>query len=106
MTFIRQKTDPSKIFVFACADHAVADGIGLIQTFANLQDNREGNCVPCLKKKALSWSQIYNKFGEVKKLIDIVEARKTGTKQLGVDAKTENDTKNYYISDDIALPAL
>ena len=58
MTFIRQKTDPAKIFVFAHTDHAVADGLGLIQTFANLQDNREGNCVPCPIKKELSWSQV------------------------------------------------
>ena len=30
MTFIRQKSDPSKIFVFAVCDHSIADGYGLL----------------------------------------------------------------------------
>ena len=91
MTFIRQKTDPSKIFVFARCDHTIADGNGFLQTFANLQDNREGNCVPCPKKKASSFMQIKNKFGGFKKLQDIVEERKSTTKQLGFDAKSRNN---------------
>ena len=109
MTFIRQKTDPSKIFVFAHTDHAIADGLGLMQTFANLQDNREGNCVPCPNYLKVNLDD--TKYGDVKKLIGTVIMEfllkwVSETNQLGLDAKSKNNTRNYFISDDIRLGAL
>ena len=40
------------------------------------------------------------------KLVKIVEKKKSETKQLGIDAKSKNNTRNYFISGDIDLPAL
>ena len=50
--------------------------------------------------------EIKNKFGGIKKLQDVVEERKSTTKQLGYDAKSRNNLRHFYLSEDIALSAL
>ena len=54
MFIIRQKKDPSKVFVFSKIDHNVVDGIGLLQTFANMQDDSSANPVPCPNRESFS----------------------------------------------------
>ena len=106
MFIIRQKKDPSKVFVFSKVDHIAVDGIGLLQTFANMQDDSSANSVPCPNRQSFSLEEKMDKTAEYTSMLEKSKNRYDAFKQVEVATTPFTRQFDLFISEDISLPKL